>query len=115
MRRTSAGTKEKEDSWASGVTPYAEMGYFNADYEPKDTDILAAFRITPQPGDPIEAAAAVAGESSTTTAIERARLRHANRIYDEVRRGRAPNRAQRTHIEAQDILKSSVFAAEAGS
>jgi ribulose 1,5-bisphosphate carboxylase large subunit-like protein len=25
------------------------MGYFNADYEPKDTDILAAFRITPQP------------------------------------------------------------------
>ena len=35
---------------------------------PKDTDILAAFRITPQPGvDPIEAAAAVAGESSTAT------------------------------------------------
>jgi ribulose 1,5-bisphosphate carboxylase large subunit-like protein len=116
MRRTSAGTKEEKDRWASGVTPYAEMGYFNADYEPKDTDILAAFRITPQPGvDPIEAAAAVAGESSTTTAIERARLRHANRVYDEVRAGRAPNRAQLTHIEAQDILKSSVFAAEAGS
>ena len=44
------------------------MGYWNADYEPKDTDILCAFRITPQPGvDPIEAAAAVAGESSTAT------------------------------------------------
>ena len=44
------------------------MGYWDADYEPKDTDILCAFRITPQPGvDPIEAAAAVAGESSTAT------------------------------------------------
>src|SRR3954471_15582246 len=58
----------KRDRWASGVTPYAEMGYFDADYEPKDSDILAAFRITPQPGvDPAEAAAAVAGESSTAT------------------------------------------------
>src|ERR1700745_3725116 len=61
-------TDTKKDRWASGVTPYAEMGYFNPDYEPKDTDILAAFRITPQPGvDAVEAAAAVAGESSTAT------------------------------------------------
>jgi ribulose-bisphosphate carboxylase large chain len=59
---------EKKDRWASGVTPYAEMGYWNEDYEPKNTDILCAFRITPQEGvDPIEAAAAVAGESSTAT------------------------------------------------
>ena len=57
-----------KDRWAAGVTPYAEMGYWDTDYEPKDTDILAAFRITPQEGvDPIEAAAAVAGESSTAT------------------------------------------------
>jgi ribulose-bisphosphate carboxylase large chain len=62
------GSAEKKDRWAAGVTPYAEMGYWNADYEPKDTDILCAFRITPQEGvDPIEAAAAVAGESSTAT------------------------------------------------
>ncbi|HWC25038.1 MAG TPA: form I ribulose bisphosphate carboxylase large subunit [Solirubrobacteraceae bacterium] len=61
------GSKSK-DRWAAGVTPYAEMGYWNEDYEPKETDILAAFRITPQEGvDPIEAAAAVAGESSTAT------------------------------------------------
>jgi ribulose-bisphosphate carboxylase large chain len=61
-------TVAKKDRWGAGVTPYAEMGYFNPDYEPKDTDILCAFRITPQPGvDPIEAAAAVAGESSTAT------------------------------------------------
>jgi len=58
----------EKDRWAAGVTPYAEMGFYEPDYEPKDTDILAAFRITPQPGvDPIEAAAAVAGESSTAT------------------------------------------------
>ncbi|MDQ4071496.1 MAG: ribulose-bisphosphate carboxylase large subunit [Actinomycetota bacterium] len=44
------------------------MGYWNDEYEPKSTDVLAAFRITPQEGvDPIEAAAAVAGESSTAT------------------------------------------------
>jgi ribulose-bisphosphate carboxylase large chain len=44
------------------------MGYWRPDYEPKETDILCAFRITPQEGvDPIEASAAVAGESSTAT------------------------------------------------
>ena len=44
------------------------MGYWDADYEPKDTDVIALFRITPQDGvDAIEAAAAVAGESSTAT------------------------------------------------
>jgi ribulose-bisphosphate carboxylase large chain len=59
---------QKKDRWSAGVTPYAEMGYYDADYVPKDTDILAAFRIVPQPGvDAIEAAAAVAGESSTAT------------------------------------------------
>src|SRR5512133_365856 len=58
----------KKDRWAAGVTPYREMGYYDADYEPRDTDVLAAFRITPQPGvEPEEAAAAVAGESSTAT------------------------------------------------
>jgi ribulose-bisphosphate carboxylase large chain len=52
----------------AGVIPYAKMGYWQPDYEPKDTDILAAFRITPQAGvDPVEAGAAVAGESSTAT------------------------------------------------
>src|SRR5579884_3647789 len=59
---------KKKDRWSAGVTPYAEMGYYDADYVPKDTDVLAAFRVVPQAGvDPIEAAAAVAGESSTAT------------------------------------------------
>jgi ribulose-bisphosphate carboxylase large chain len=48
--------------------PYAQMGYWQPDYEPVDTDVIALFRITPQVGvDPVEAAAAVAGESSTAT------------------------------------------------
>src|SRR5881296_4240714 len=59
---------EQKSRWASGVIPYAQMGYWKPDYEPKDTDILCAFRIVPQEGvDPVEAAAAVAGESSTAT------------------------------------------------
>ena len=44
------------------------MGYWQPDYLPKDTDIIALFRVTPQDGvDPVEASAAVAGESSTAT------------------------------------------------
>jgi len=54
--------------YAAGVLGYAQMGYWQPDYEPRETDVLALFRITPQPGvDPHEAAAAVAGESSTAT------------------------------------------------
>jgi ribulose-bisphosphate carboxylase large chain len=60
--------KPKGNRWSSGVTPYAEMGYYEPDYQPKATDILCVFRFAPQPGvEPIEAAAAVAGESSTAT------------------------------------------------
>ena len=56
------------DRWDPGVHSYASMGYYAPDYEPKDTDVLAVFRVTPQDGvDPIEAGAAVAGESSTAT------------------------------------------------
>src|SRR5207253_8640408 len=59
---------EQRSRWASGVIPYAQMGYWQPDYEPKDTDLLCAFRIVPQEGvEPVEAAAAVAGESSTAT------------------------------------------------
>jgi ribulose-bisphosphate carboxylase large chain len=62
------GSKKKSDRWSAGVIPYAEMGYWMPDYQPKDTDTICAFRITPQPGvPPEEAAAAVAGESSTAT------------------------------------------------
>ena len=57
-----------KERYSAGVLKYAQMGYWDGDYEPKDTDMLALFRITPQDGvDPVEAAAAVAGESSTAT------------------------------------------------
>jgi len=61
-------TRIKNERYESGVIPYAKMGYWDPEYIIKETDILALFRITPQPGvDPVEAAAAVAGESSTAT------------------------------------------------
>src|SRR5262249_47290179 len=54
--------------YKAGVLKYAQMGYWDSGYQPRETDVLALFRITPQEGvDPIEAAAAVAGESSTAT------------------------------------------------
>src|SRR5437763_3843192 len=61
-----AGSNKKYAT--AGVKEYREMGYYRPDYAPKDSDVLAAFRVTPQPGVPFEeAAAAVAGESSTAT------------------------------------------------
>ncbi len=63
--KNTLSTKER---YKAGVIPYAKMGYWDPDYVPKDTDVLAVFRVTPQKGvDPVEAAAAVAGESSTAT------------------------------------------------
>ncbi len=54
--------------YSAGVLEYKKMGYWEPDYEPSETDVIALFRITPQDGvDEIEAAAAVAGESSTAT------------------------------------------------
>ena len=65
----SVGTiTDAKKRYAAGVLKYAQMGYWDGDYQPKDSDLIALFRITPQEGvDPIEAAAAVAGESSTAT------------------------------------------------
>ena len=58
------------DKYIAGVRSYAS-GYYDPDYEPKDTDLLCAFRITPKaPTDMIEAASAVAAESSTGTWTE---------------------------------------------
>jgi ribulose-bisphosphate carboxylase large chain len=65
---SSSPNGQEKDRWDPGVQSYASMGYWQPDYEPKETDVLAEFRVTPQDGvDPIEAAAAVAGESSTAT------------------------------------------------
>jgi len=62
------GKKSGKSRWSAGVTPYKEMGYWQPDYVPQDSDILCAFRLVPQEGiEPDEASAAVAGESSTAT------------------------------------------------
>ena len=61
-------TVRGKDRYKSGVMEYKRMGYWEPDYEPKDTDVIALFRVTPQDGvDAVEACAAVAGESSTAT------------------------------------------------
>ena len=58
-------TRIKSDRYESGVIPYAKMGYWDASYAVKTTDVLALFRITPQPGvDPVEAAAAASTGST---------------------------------------------------
>ena len=54
--------------YSAGVLKYRQMGYWQPDYQPSATDTVCLFRITPQEGvDPVEAGAAVAGESSTAT------------------------------------------------
>ncbi|MGC9127294.1 MAG: ribulose-bisphosphate carboxylase large subunit, partial [Acidithiobacillus sp.] len=53
--------------YEAGVKEYRHT-YWAPDYVPLDSDILACFKIVPQPGvDREEAAAAVAAESSTGT------------------------------------------------
>ncbi|HVW46306.1 MAG TPA: CbbX protein [Solirubrobacterales bacterium] len=46
---------------------------------------------------------------SVRNAIERARLRHANRVYEALREGHAPGVDELVRIEAGDILASRVF------
>jgi probable Rubsico expression protein CbbX len=46
---------------------------------------------------------------SVRNAIERARLRHANRIYQATLDGKMPTREDLVRIESEDFLKSTVF------
>ena len=66
--RPMQATPAKKSRYSAGVMEYRNMGYWEPEYVPKDTDIICLFRVTPQEGvDPVEASAAVAGESSTAT------------------------------------------------
>jgi hypothetical protein len=49
---------------------------------------------------------------SVRNAIERARLRHADRVYRLAQRGEQPSLQDLMRIEAADILKSRVFEGE---
>lgn len=63
-------TADLSERYEAGVRTYAS-GYYHPGYQPKDTDLLCAFRVTPKPPtDMIEAASAVAAESSTGTWTE---------------------------------------------
>lgn len=61
------------NTFQAGVKPY-QSAYYEPDYEPKDTDLLCAFYLDMPPNaseeDVVEAAAAVAAESSTGTWTE---------------------------------------------
>jgi ribulose-bisphosphate carboxylase large chain len=70
MTIATASPVSVSDKYQAGVRAYA-ADYYVPDYVPADTDLLCAFRITPAAGvDLIEAAAAVAAESSTGTWTE---------------------------------------------
>src|SRR6516165_7732145 len=68
MATAASRSLSNKDRYRAGVIQYKQIGYWQPDYEPKDTDVIALFRVTPQDGvEAEEAAAAVAGESSTAT------------------------------------------------
>ncbi|KAD4385162.1 hypothetical protein E3N88_25330 [Mikania micrantha] len=54
----------------AGVKDY-KLTYYTPQYETKDTDILAAFRVTPQPGVPPEEAGAAQGYENPREATGR--------------------------------------------
>src|SRR5216683_1770943 len=61
------GKNHVPGAYVAGVKEYRE-NYWTPDYVPKDSDLLACFKVTPQPGVAREeVAAAVAAESSTGT------------------------------------------------
>ncbi len=67
---TQPPTAVVSDKYQAGVRDYA-VGYYEPDYIPSETDLLCAFRIAPASRvSLIEAAAAVAAESSTGTWTE---------------------------------------------
>ena len=41
--QTTGTLKEGKERYRSGVIPYKQMGYWEPDYRPKDTDLIAMF------------------------------------------------------------------------
>lgn len=42
---------DAKQRYSAGVLKYKQMGYWQPDYQPKETDVIALFRITPQEGE----------------------------------------------------------------
>ncbi len=75
-----------------------------------------SYRLAPEAQDALRAYLALrmrqprfAHARSVRNAIERARLRHANRVYEVIRAGGEPALDDLVRIEAEDILASRVF------
>ena len=41
---------DMKERYKGGVLKYKQMGYWRPDYEPRETDVICVFRITPQDG-----------------------------------------------------------------
>ena len=48
VRPISTETTAAAKRYKAGVLRYVEMGYWQPDYKPLDTDLVVLFRITPQ-------------------------------------------------------------------
>ncbi len=67
-----AAIQDPKARYRAGVLKYRQMGYWQPDYVPKETDVIALFRITPQEGvDPEEAAAAASTGSTPSCGVMR--------------------------------------------
>ena len=100
--------------YSAGVLKYKQMGYWDADYVPKATDLIAMFRITPQEGiDSEECAAAVAGESSTATWTDRLTASDLYRAK-AYRVDAVPNTGRGTKTEAQYFAYIAYHATDKG-
>lgn len=47
VTQVTQATQSTKDRYRAGVLPYAQMGYWDPDYQPKDTDVLAGSRRDP--------------------------------------------------------------------
>jgi probable Rubsico expression protein CbbX len=80
-----------------------------------------SYEVTPQAGDALHdylrlrmGQPRFAHARSVRNALERARLRHANRIYEAAKQGHSPTLAELVRIEPQDIRASRVFTSATG-
>ena len=99
--------KDARKRCSAGVPRYKQMGCWQPDHVPKDIDLIAMFRVTPQEGvDSEECALAVAGESCTATwtVVRTDRLTACDLYRDQACRVDAvPDTAPGTKTEAQNF------------
>ena len=92
MCREASRPWKRSGRYDAGVMKYKEMGYFDLDYQPKETDILACFRVTPQDGvDPEDPVGDGDEHRPVARAERRARVRDsASRFHSDVKLSEPP-------------------------